>query len=93
MSDMDSVVQIAHLFNRLREPIFRSAIQALQLPAGSRGLDAGCSIGLQTLLLAETVGPGGHITGLDLSPEVLVYAKDIAKNAGLSEEFPSEKGM
>ena len=92
MSDTDNVVHMAYLFNNLREPVLRSAIQALQLPSGSRGLDAGCSIGLQAILLAETVGPGGHITGLDLSPELLIYAEDIVKKAGLSERVSFQEG-
>ena len=87
MPDVDDLVQIGYAFNSLREPVFRSAIQALQFPAGSRGLDAGCGVGLQTLLLAETVGPAGHVTGLDLSPEILVYARGMVKKAGLSERI------
>jgi SAM-dependent methyltransferase len=89
---MDSLVQMAYVSNPLREPVLRSAIQALQFPSGSRGLDAGCGIGLQALLLAETVGPAGHITGLDLSPELLVYAKDIVKKAGLTERITFREG-
>jgi ubiquinone/menaquinone biosynthesis C-methylase UbiE len=92
VSDIDYFVQMAYVSNPLREPILRSAIQALQFPPGSRGLDAGCGIGLQTLLLAERVGPAGHITGLDLSPELLVYAKDIVKKAGLSERIFFRQG-
>jgi SAM-dependent methyltransferase len=92
MPDIDDLVQVGYLFNSLREPVFRSAIQALQLPAGSRGLDAGCGIGLQALLLAETVGPAGHITGLDLSSEILVHAKDVVKKAGLSERISFREG-
>lgn len=92
MSDIDYLVQMAYVTNPLREPVLRSAIQALQLPLGSRGLDAGCGIGLQALLLAETVGPAGHVTGLDLSPEFLVYAKDIVKKAGLSERITFREG-
>ena len=84
MSDT-GYVQMANVFNCLREPMLRSAIQALQLPSGSQGLDAGCGIGLQALLLAESVGPAGHATGLDLSPEFLAHAKDIVREAGLPE--------
>ena len=91
MPDID-YVQMAYAFHSLREPIFRSAIQALQLPPGSRGLDAGCGIGLQALLLAETVGPAGHVTGLDLSPELLAYAEDMVKEAGLSERISFREG-
>jgi demethylmenaquinone methyltransferase/2-methoxy-6-polyprenyl-1,4-benzoquinol methylase len=89
---MDHSVQLAHLFNRLREPVFRSAIQALRFPSGSRGLDAGCGAGLQALLLAEAAGPAGHITGLDLSPELLAYAEDMVKKAGLSERISFREG-
>jgi len=92
MTDIDNIVQNAYIFNRLREPVFHSAIQALQLPAGSRGLDAGCGIGLQALSLAEAVGPAGHVIGLDLSPEILEYAKDMVKKAGLSERISFREG-
>jgi ubiquinone/menaquinone biosynthesis C-methylase UbiE len=92
LSDIDYLAQMAYLSNSLREPVLRSAIQALQLPSGSRGLDAGCGIGLQALLLAEAVGPAGHITGLDLSPELLDYAEDMVENVGLSERIAFQEG-
>ena len=92
MTDISNVVGMAYLYNRLREPIFRSAIQALRFPLGSRGLDAGCGPGLQALMLAKIVGPTGHITGLDLSPELLIYAKDIVREAGLSERISFREG-
>ena len=69
---MNSLVQMAHTFHSLREGVFLSAIHALELPSGSCGLDAGGRIGLQALMLAETVGPEGRITGLDLSDELLL---------------------
>ena len=92
MSDIDNLVRIADVFNPLRDNVFRSAIQALRLPPGSRGLDAGCGIGLQALLLAETVGPAGHVTGLDLSPEVVSYAEEMVKKAGMSERISFREG-
>ncbi|MDJ0819512.1 MAG: methyltransferase domain-containing protein [Desulfobacterales bacterium] len=92
MPDIDNFVQMAYVSNPLREPILRSAIQALQFPSGSRGLDAGCGIGLQTLLLAEATGPAGHITGLDLSPEFLDRAEEMVENAGLSERISFREG-
>jgi len=85
-------VEMATVFNRLREPVLRSAIETLKFPSGSRGLDAGCGIGLQALVLAEAVGATGHVTGLDLSPEFLVYARDMVKKAGLSERISFREG-
>jgi demethylmenaquinone methyltransferase/2-methoxy-6-polyprenyl-1,4-benzoquinol methylase len=92
MPDQDTFVQLAYEINPLREPALRSAIKALQFPSGSRGLDAGCGIGLQALLLAEIVEPAGHITGLDLSPELLAHAVDLIKKAGLSERISFQEG-
>jgi len=57
MTGIDLYIRRLLEANPLREPVLRSAIQALQLPPGSRGLDVGCGIGLQALLLADEVGP------------------------------------
>ncbi len=92
MTDTDAYLQSLVVTNPLVQPIHRSAIQALQLPFGSRGLDAGCGIGLQALLLAEAVGPAGYVTGLDLSPEFLVYAGEIVERAALSERISLQEG-
>ena len=74
--DPDSYIQNLVVSDPLQESAFRKAIQILELLPDSRGLDAGCGIGLQALMLAEAVGPGGHVTGLDVSPELLRYAED-----------------
>lgn len=92
MSDIETVVRTAFVSQPLREPVLRSAIKALQLSSGSRGLDAGCGIGLQTVLLAQNVGPAGHITGLDVSSEILACAKDVVEKAGLSEMIAFREG-
>ena len=90
--DTDTYAHKLSLSDLLREPVIRSAIQALQLPSGSRGLDAGCGIGSHTLLLTEAVGPAGHVTGLDLSPDLLVHAKETAKKSGLEEQVSFQQG-
>jgi len=75
-----------------REPILADAIQDLDPLPGSRGLDAGCGIGLPALMLAEAVGPGGHVTGLDISPRFLAYGERFAEQAGLSERVSFKDG-
>ena len=47
MPDLDYAVRMTNLSNPLREPVLRAAIQALGLPPGSCGLDAGCGIGIR----------------------------------------------
>jgi ubiquinone/menaquinone biosynthesis C-methylase UbiE len=84
MMDTNAIIQNLLQANPLREPALRSIIQSLQLPRGSHGLDAGCGIGLQALLLAEAVGDEGHVTGLDIILELLAYGEDLAAKAGLS---------
>jgi demethylmenaquinone methyltransferase/2-methoxy-6-polyprenyl-1,4-benzoquinol methylase len=92
MTDTDTYIQRLAEANPLREPTLRAAVQALRLPAGSRGLDAGCGIGLQALLLAEAVGPTGHVTGLDLSPEFLLHAEEIVDQANMLDQISFRKG-
>ncbi len=92
MTDTDSYIQRLIVTNPLVEPTVHLAIQTLQLPLASRGLDAGCGIGLQVLLLAKAVGPAGHVTGLDISPEFLDLAREIVEEAGLSQRVLFKEG-
>lgn len=92
MTDTDQYVERLYVTDPLREPVLRAAIGALHLPEGSRGLDAGCAIGLQVPLLADAVGPSGHVTGLDLRPEFLVEAERIAEESGLSAQVSFQQG-
>jgi ubiquinone/menaquinone biosynthesis C-methylase UbiE len=78
--------------NSLREPTLREMVKALRLPAGSNGLDAGCGVGLQCLQLAEEVGTAGHVTGLDISAEMLDYGREIVKKAVLSQRISFREG-
>jgi ubiquinone/menaquinone biosynthesis C-methylase UbiE len=55
-------------------------IQGLHLRRGCRLLDAGCGPGLWTPLLAQALGPRGHIIGVDVSAEALVTARQRSRN-------------
>lgn len=92
VSDTDYMVRMARTMDPLREPVLRAAIRDLQLPAGSQGLDAGCGIGLQSILLAEMVGPEGHVTGLDISPALLATAEQVVDEAGLAGRVSLREG-
>jgi demethylmenaquinone methyltransferase/2-methoxy-6-polyprenyl-1,4-benzoquinol methylase len=90
--DNRSYIQSLLVFDPLRDSIIRNMIKALHLPAGSHGLDAGCGIGLQCLLLADEVGTTGHVTGLDVSAEMLDYGREMVKKAGLSDRISFQEG-
>jgi demethylmenaquinone methyltransferase/2-methoxy-6-polyprenyl-1,4-benzoquinol methylase len=81
-----------YLADVLREPVIRAAIQALDLPPGSRGLDVGCGIGSHTLLLAEAVSPGGHVTGLDISAGLTALARQAAERSPFREDVSFQVG-
>jgi len=44
------------------------------------------------MLLAEAVGPAGHVTGIALSPEFLAYARSIAEKVEISEQVSFQEG-
>lgn len=92
MTDDTQAIQSLLTANPLREPLLRSVIEALQLSPGSIGLDAGCGIGLQALLLAEAVGSAGHVTGVDISPALLAVGRDIVQRAGYAERVTLTEG-
>ncbi len=92
MTDTNTYIQKLVVTNPLQEPVMRRVVRALNLPPGSHGLDVGCGIGLQAMLLAEAVGPVGHVTGIDLSPKFLTYAGSIAEMAGISEQISFQEG-
>ncbi|KIC19817.1 methyltransferase domain-containing protein [Leisingera sp. ANG-Vp] len=52
----------------------RATFDALAPEPGEHILDLGCGNGLLTLELARAVGPSGHVTGLDASPQMLAAA-------------------
>jgi ubiquinone/menaquinone biosynthesis C-methylase UbiE len=92
MTDSNNYISRLRVTDPLREPLLRAAVDALHLAKGSRGLDAGCGIGLQVPLLADAVGPDGHITGLDVLPEFLLEAERVAAQAGLSGRVAFRQG-
>jgi len=65
MADQEPFTVSLERMNRFQEPEARALIKDLALPAGSRGLDVGCGVGLFALWLAEAVGPGGSVTGIE----------------------------
>ncbi|MBA3433235.1 MAG: methyltransferase domain-containing protein [Actinobacteria bacterium] len=49
-----------------------------RLAPGERVLDLGCGAGTDTLVAAQMVGPDGHVTGIDMTPEMLSRARAAA---------------
>lgn len=78
--------------SKLREPTLQAAIRALALPPGSRGLDVGCGAGLLCMMLAEALGPEGHVTGVDREAEFLEHGSGLVERAGLADRVSLRDG-
>ena len=52
------------------------------LAPGERVLDLGSGAGTDSLVAAQMVGAEGHVTGIDMTPEMLAKARDAAAELG-----------
>ena len=52
-----------------------SWIHSLELKEGDRVLHVGCGLGYYTAIMAEVVGPTGHVTGIEIDPELAARAR------------------
>jgi ubiquinone/menaquinone biosynthesis C-methylase UbiE len=89
---IDVVIRSLEQASPLRERTLRLIITALNLAPGTHGLDIGCGIGQPALLLAEATSPGGCVTGLDISAEILAYARSKVKASPLAERISFKEG-
>src|SRR6266542_509660 len=53
-----------------------------RLAPGERALDLGSGAGTDSLVAAQMVGERGHVTGIDMTPEMLVKARAAAEVLG-----------
>jgi arsenite methyltransferase len=53
-----------------------------RLEPGESALDLGCGAGTDTLVAAQMVAPAGHVTGIDMTPEMLARARRAADEMG-----------
>ena len=53
-----------------------------RLAPGERVLDLGSGAGTDSLIAAQMVGPEGHVTGIDMTPQMLAKARSAAAAMG-----------
>jgi ubiquinone/menaquinone biosynthesis C-methylase UbiE len=88
--------------HRSKAPEREQMIRDLHLKKDSSVIDAGCGPGLWIPLLARAIGPGGRITGVDISPAALVtaqqrshgrwYQHQVQYRQGVLEQLPVQRG-
>ena len=59
-------------------------VRRASLVAGERVIDLGCGAGIDTLLAARLVSPGGRAIGLDTLPEMLEQGEANAREGGVA---------
>ena len=71
------------------------------LEAGERVVDIGSGAGFDSFVAAAHVGPGGHVVGVDMTPQMLAKSRATADSMGLgnvefreglAEDLPVEDG-
>ncbi|MFF3313430.1 class I SAM-dependent methyltransferase [Streptomyces sp. NPDC002952] len=70
------------LQSTLYEPVTRALLAAAGIPEGSKVLDIGSGTGDFSFLLADAVGPGGSVLGVDHDPVMIAIAREEAGKQG-----------
>ena len=83
---------VAEGWKRWWKPIEQSAqvvsdklVNLAQIRQGHKVLDIGTGIGEPAVTAARQVGPNGKVVAIDISPQMLVIAKERAKDNGLDK--------
>lgn len=66
-------------------PLTRRLFEDAGIRAGMKVLEVGCGAGDVALLLAELVGPGGAVVGVDSNPAILETARQRVQATGLPQ--------
>ncbi|MGZ6979675.1 MAG: class I SAM-dependent methyltransferase [Acidimicrobiia bacterium] len=74
----DAWVRFADTLDAHSAPFGTAAMDALGALEQAKVLDVGCGTGRTTLELADRVGPEGHVTGVDLSDQMIALARSRA---------------
>ncbi len=78
------------LLDRLLAPFLEAGLAVAAARAGETVLDVGCGCGASTLALADRVGAGGSVLGVDISSPMLDRARLRATEAGSIARFANE---
>lgn len=74
-SQFDARAERYDVNNTYHPPLAERLVRMAALQPGQRVLDIGCGTGFVALLAAAAVGPGGKVTGVDLSEPMIRQAR------------------
>ena len=64
------------------KPVSDALFESIGIPEGRKFLDIGCGAGSTTLRLGKLVSPTASVTGIDISDQIIAFAKEKAKDVG-----------
>src|SRR5947209_8470155 len=73
-------------------PLDRQIVAWLPITLGNRVLDAGCGGGGMTRLLAQAVGVGGEVVGLDANPQLIEWNRSQGKDTDVAGQIHFQEG-
>jgi ubiquinone/menaquinone biosynthesis C-methylase UbiE len=79
----EAAVRRLNALHRIYGPAGKRALLQAGLGSGMKVADFGCGVGMVTQMLADIVGPAGHVTGVDVSGDQLKQAEQRCHDAGL----------
>ena len=82
---LQSIVQLAR-------PIKQRSYELMDLRAGHHVLDVGCGTGIDTISLAQIVGPTGRVVGIDYDAEMISAAHQRSQEAGVQSWVHHDEG-
>ncbi|HET6219443.1 MAG TPA: methyltransferase domain-containing protein [Acidobacteriaceae bacterium] len=80
----EAAVRRLTALHRVYSPTGRRVLLRAGLKTGMAVADLGCGVGATTRMLAEMVGPTGHVTGIDLSAAQLEQGRRLCKTGGIT---------
>ncbi|MBV9338685.1 MAG: methyltransferase domain-containing protein [Solirubrobacterales bacterium] len=85
----DSPAEVRHLVEQAQvyAPEAEELLDRIDLAAAASVIDVGCGVLGILHLLADRVGPAGHVVGLDREPRMVETARQLARQQNLSVEL------
>ena len=77
----------ADRIDAMMRPMTDDALRVVDVQPGERMLDIGCGSGATSLRMASAVQPGGSVSGVDISPQLLHVARARAAQTDLPVSF------
>jgi protein-L-isoaspartate(D-aspartate) O-methyltransferase len=74
--DVVVAIDASRQLNNGQPSFLAFCLDSLDLKAGERVVHIGCGVGYYTAIIAEVIGPKGHVLGIEIDPKLAMCARD-----------------